>query len=237
MASVADRARNRAEGIQLRHARKCPSRRGEACSCTPTYQAQVWSARDGKPIRKTFLNVSEAKAWRSGSQVALRKRTLRAPSAIRLTEAADEWLTAAEAGIIRTRSGDHYKPSALRSYRQALKGCALPQLGHLRLTAVSQNTIQDLADRLSAEGAAPSTIRNMILPLRAIYRRAAARGEIAVNPTLNSSSSLGGPWQRQHAACCRCHGDLPRVQALRNASRSALNLSLCVAVRPCGAPP
>jgi integrase len=29
----------------------------------------------------------------------------------------------------------------------------------------------------------PSTIRNTFLPLRAIYRRAAARGEVAINPT------------------------------------------------------
>ena len=101
-----------------------------------------------------------------------------------LKTAADEWLDAAERGIIRTRSGDAYKPSALRSYRQALQGTVLPELGHLRLTSVTRNNIQDLADGLSAEGAAPSTVRNMILPLRAIYRRALTRGEVAINPTL-----------------------------------------------------
>jgi integrase len=29
----------------------------------------------------------------------------------------------------------------------------------------------------------PSTVRNTLMPLRAIFRRALARGEIAVNPT------------------------------------------------------
>jgi integrase len=175
---------NRPEGIQLRHARSCESRADRACTCKPTYQAQVWSPRDEKPIRKTFKNLAAAKAWRQESQVALRKGTLRAASPMTLKTAADEWLDAAERGVIRTRSGDAYKPSALRSYRQALQGTVLPELGHLRLTSVTRNNIQDLADRLSATGAAPSTVRNMILPLRAIYRRALTRGEVAINPTL-----------------------------------------------------
>jgi hypothetical protein len=122
--------------------------------------------------------------WRQESQVALRKGSLRAPSPTTLHQAAADWLAATEAGIIRTRSGDRYKPSALRSYEQALETKILPRLGHLRLTAITANTLQDLADDLSASGLAPSTIRNSILPLRAIYRRALNRGEVAVNPTL-----------------------------------------------------
>ena len=43
--------------------------------------------------------------------------------------------------------------------------------------------MQDLADRLLAQGLDASTIRNALMPLRAIYRRAVARGEVAVNPT------------------------------------------------------
>jgi hypothetical protein len=97
--------KSRPLGIQLRHARTCQSRLDGVCSCTPTHQAQVWSARDGKPIRKTFSALADAKAWRAESQVALRKRTLRAPSAIRIADAAEAWLEAAEAGVIRTRSG------------------------------------------------------------------------------------------------------------------------------------
>ena len=53
-----------------------------------------------------------------------------------------------------------------------------------RLSAISRNQIQDLADRLVAKGVSPSTVRNTILPLRAIYRRALQRDEIATNPTL-----------------------------------------------------
>jgi integrase len=104
-----------------------------------------------------------------------------------LQAAAEDWLSAAKGGIIRTRSGELYKPSALRSYEEALRKRIIPELGRLRLSALSRNTVQDLIDRLVAEGLAPSTVRNSILPLRAIYRRATQRGEVAINPTLKLS--------------------------------------------------
>jgi len=177
----------RQEGIAARHSRRCSSRAGAACSCTPAYQAQVWSRRDGRTIRKTFRNLAAARAWRHESQVALNRGTLRAPSPTTLRQAAEEWLLAAEAGIIRTRSGDPYKPSAIRSYKQALHAKVLPQLGNSKLTAITTNALQDLADQLVVEGLSPSTIRNTLLPLRALYRRALARGDVAINPTLKLS--------------------------------------------------
>jgi integrase len=176
--------KRRSEGVVVRHGRRCATRSGGACSCTPSFQAQVWSGRDRKTLRKTFATIGEARVWRQESQVALRKGTLRAPSATTLREVAEGWLAAAEAGVVRTRSGDAYKPSALRAHRQALECRVLPELGSRRLTAITTNMLQDLADQFAAGGLAPSSIRNTILPLRAIYRRALNRGEVAVNPTL-----------------------------------------------------
>jgi integrase len=181
------RRRRRHEGIELRHQRSCTSRAGEGCSCTPSYQAQVWSPRDRKPIRKTFPSLAQARAWRQESQVALRKGSLRAASPITLNEAAEEWFSAASAGLVRTRFGDPYKPSAVRAYRQALDHRVLPSLGQKRLSAISHNMLQDLADHLQVKGLSASSIRNTILPLRAIYRRATQRGELALNPTLKLS--------------------------------------------------
>ena len=45
------RARDR--GITARHARGCRHRDGP-CTCTPTFQAQVYDAAVGKRITKTF---------------------------------------------------------------------------------------------------------------------------------------------------------------------------------------
>jgi len=84
---------------------------------------------------------------------------------------------------VRTRSGEPYKPSALRSYEQALERKVLPALGRKRLCALERNDVQDLVDRLVGQGGAASTVRNAVLPLRAIYRRSLERSEVAVNPT------------------------------------------------------
>ena len=107
---------------------------------------------------------------------------MRAPSQTTLREAAEAWLEGARDGSIRTRSDDVYKPSVIRSYDQALRRYLLDDLGAARLADIDRRDVQDAADRLLARGLDPSTIRNALMPLRVIYRRAVARGEVAVNP-------------------------------------------------------
>jgi integrase len=131
---------------------------------------------------KTFTTLAEAKAWRSEAQVALRRGTMRAGSSGTLREAAGAWLEGVKSGAIRNRSGHAYKPSAIRGYETALVARVLPVLGGLRLSEIRRVDVQDFADRLCADGLDPSTVRNTLMPLRAIFRRAVAR-EVAVNPT------------------------------------------------------
>jgi integrase len=173
-------------GIRVRHSRSCPSRRGGSCGkpCRPSYEASVYSQRDGQKIRKTFPTQAEARAWRADASVELRKGRMRAPTRVTMREAAEAWVAGAKAGSIYNRSGDSYKPSAIRSYEAALNARILPDLGARKLSEISRADIQDLADRLVAEGLDPSTVRNVLMPLRVIYRRAVARGEVAVNPTM-----------------------------------------------------
>lgn len=170
-------------GIEIRHSKVCRSRAGGACSCRPTYQASVWSAMEQKRIRKTFPTLAEARAWRSEAQTAIRRGTLRAPTQSTLRQAAEQWLEGARAGNIRNRSGDRYKPSVIRGYETSLRLRVLPELGNRKFSEIRRRDVQDLADRLLAEGLDPSTIRNTLMPLRAIFRRAVARGDVAVSPT------------------------------------------------------
>lgn len=85
-------------------------------------------------------------------------------------------------GLVRTRSGDLYKPSATRSYEAALRLHILPELGALKLADVQRRDVQRLADELLATGRDPSTIRNALMPLWVIYRRALEDGDVADNP-------------------------------------------------------
>jgi hypothetical protein len=144
-------------GIRVRHSKLCPARSGSACWCRPTFQASVWSAREGKRLFKTFANLAEAKAWRADSQVALRRGTMRLGSTGTLRDAAEAWLNGVKSGAIRDRSGHAYKPSAIRGYEAALVTRALPELGGRRLSEIHRVDLQDFADRLCAAGLDPST--------------------------------------------------------------------------------
>jgi integrase len=153
------------------------------------YSAAVWSARDQRRIRKHFDSLKAAQAWRAETHTKLSRRTYRAPSPTTLAEAAEEWLAGVRDGSVRTRSGDLYKPSAIRSYEAALRGRQdgpsgiLYELGARKLHEVDRQDVQGYADRLLATGVQPSTVRNSVLPLRAIFRWKVSRGVVAVNPT------------------------------------------------------
>ncbi len=189
MSSTGSRARH--VGIVVKHRAGCASRGGARCNCRRIYQAAVWSARDGRRIRKHFDSLNDARIWREESYGKLRRRELRAPSAITFGEAAEVWLQGARVGTVRTRSGDLYKPSTIRSYEQALRGPRdlhgglLGAFGRIRLSELTVDDVQAYADRLLAAGAQPSTVHNQVMPVRAICRW--RRREVAVNPTVGLS--------------------------------------------------
>ena len=169
-------------GIEVRHKKACASREGRRCNCKPTYQASVWSARESKRIRKTFTTMAEARAWRSETQAGVRRGTLRAPAHTTVHEAADELIAGMKSGRVRTRSGDVYKPSAIRSYAATLRDHVVPRIGRTRLGDVQHRDVQRIADDLLADGRDPSTIRNALMPLRVIFRRAVEDGDLMLNP-------------------------------------------------------
>jgi len=171
-------------GIDTRHARACRGRGGGRCNCTPTYQASVFDVRQGRKVRKTFPSKAAAKTWRQDALVAV--RTGKLPSTRKLTvhQAADQWLADAQRGVITNRSGDRYKPSALRAYRQSLSLRVLPVLGERQFAQITRGDLQRFADELVASGLAPSTVQCSLLPLRAMYKRALSLDELAINPTV-----------------------------------------------------
>jgi integrase len=170
-------------GITKRHSGGCASRAGRKCDCNAGYEAWVFSPRDNRKIRKTLTTHAAARAWRSDAQRNVRMGALRAAQDATLRDASKAWLDGAREGAIRNRSGDRYKPSVLRGYEQGLRLHVLPALGAHKLGRITTSDLQAQVERWQATGMHPSTIRNAVLPLRAIYRRACARDGLPVNPT------------------------------------------------------
>ena len=174
-----------ATGIRTRHARSCKSRDGGRCNCTPTYQAQAYDARTGRQVWRTFPTLSAAKLWRQDAQVALRRGTMRPPTAKTIAEAAEILIAGAHDGTILDRGGKPYKPSTARGYEQLLRAYVVPALGGWKLSQIQRRDVQDFVDDLRTQGLSASTIANILDPLRVIFRRAIRRDEISIDPTDN----------------------------------------------------
>jgi integrase len=171
-----------AEGIRKRHSRGCSARDGGRCNCNAGYEAWVFSKRDGKKIRRTFAREAEAKTWRADALGALARGGLRAAKPITLEQAWKAWHEGARRGAVTNRSGDPYKRSALRPYESGMRLRVLPRFADVRLADLQRPDLQEFADDLLADGLNPSTIQVTLLPVRAIYRRALSRGEVAASP-------------------------------------------------------
>ena len=169
-------------GIRKLHSKGCPGRDGGRCRCGAGYEASVFSKRDGKKIRKTFAREAEAKSWRADAVAALERGALRAPKPTTVEQAWRAFYEGVKAGTVRNRSGGRYKPSAIRSYEKSMRLRVLPAFGPARLSDVRRIDVQDLVDGLLAAGLGSSTIHTTLHPLRAIFRRALTRGDVAANP-------------------------------------------------------
>jgi integrase len=126
-------------------------------------QANVWHNRDRRRIRKTC------------------KGTMRAPTPVTLTQAAEEFLEGARTGAIRTRNGTPYKPSTLRGLTTNLRKHILPTLGDRRLSDIRRVDLQDLAEQLLINYP-PNSVWNIIGSVWPIFDRAVYREQLAVNP-------------------------------------------------------
>lgn len=170
--------RTRYPGVYRMHARGC---KGGRCCCA--YQARI-RTRGRKQLTRSFPTLGEAKAWRSEMTTASEAGKLIAPSRTTVAEAAERLLAGMRDGSIPASSGRRYRPATIRGYAVGLNKRVLPALGHKRLSEVRRADVQELADRLTAEGLSASTVQNTLDPLRVIFRRAIRREEgVGVDPT------------------------------------------------------
>jgi hypothetical protein len=136
-------------GIRRLHSKGCPARDGRRCRCGAGWEASAYSRRDRKKIRKTFAREAEAKSWRADAVTALERGALRAPKPTTVEQAWGVFYEGVKAGTVRNRSGERYKPSAIRSYEKSMRLRVLPEFGPTRLSDVRRIDIQDFVDGAS----------------------------------------------------------------------------------------
>jgi integrase len=178
--------------VFLRHASTCPGNGG--CTCTPTIRAKVYDTRAKRYVAKSFRvrdygtqakALKAATTWRAkavtqvseGARIAQTRKTLR--------EAADQWLAGAKASppTVLNRSQEPYKPSVLRGYEADLNEYVLKEFGAHRMADIGRGDLQAWVDRLVGEDHSGSKVRNIVIPLRVLYRHAVEREWVNRNPT------------------------------------------------------
>lgn len=186
----------RTTGLRVIHQRRCKTKLSKGCTCSPSYQARVWVPAEKREIRRNFGTEAEARAFRDDGRVAVRRGTLTsAAHGTTIREAGDLLLAGMEDGSVRNRGGEPYKPSVVRGYRQALVTHVYPNLGAVKMADLRRRHVQALADRLVGLGLEGSTVRNALMPLRVICRRARRNEVITLDPT--SDLDLPAPGRRR----------------------------------------
>lgn len=181
--------RNPHPGITIRHSRRCVvSTGGKRCSgpptCRPRYLATVATGRRGGRIRETFPTLSAAKKWQADQRRALEAGADLA-SALTVAGALDEFVQGLGDGTTRAKGKRAYKPSVVRSYRgsiERLERVLDGELAETRLRDLTQDLVQRAVDELVAEGLAPSTVRNTLVPLRRVVAAARKSRRIVLDP-------------------------------------------------------
>lgn len=170
------------QATHARHERSCATARGGTCDCD-SVAISATGRRQRHRVRRIVESLIGGRPQSQDAGTEVRRAARDVQSTATLREAWTLWLEGAKSGRIRTRSGDRYKPSALRSYDLGMEARVLPALEGWRISELELPEVQDLADQLLADGHDPSTIRNTFMGLRALYRRAVARGDVGLNPT------------------------------------------------------
>jgi integrase len=154
------------------------------------YRGTVYDRRVKRMIRGPWTySFTEARGWRVNAMAKLEAGLLSADRGLTVREAADEFVTGMHAGRVRNRSGRPYKPSAIRGYERDLNNHIGPTFGTRHLADLALPDVQRWADGLDG---APSTIRNAVNGLRALYGWALPRGMARINPTKGLRLPSGG---------------------------------------------
>lgn len=175
-----------AEGIRKRHSKGCNARDGGRCNCKAGWEASVYLAREDRRITKSFPRESEARSWRADAKRAAKHGGLRQGprSARTLAEALRGFIAMMEAGTVRPKGRERYKPNTTRSYERALRLHIEPSsLAGIKVTELRRRDLQGFADELLAAGFSARTVSNALNPIQAFYRWEINRDELTYNPS------------------------------------------------------
>lgn len=129
------------------------------------------------------------RAERERRRAAFRGEWL-APSRLTLDQYGRKWLSRRDPGRVaadgRRMARTRLQPSTFEQYASVLERHVFPRLGTRPLASLRTADIDALIHDLEAEGRAPGTVRNVIVPLRKMLADAVRQGLLIANPASNA---------------------------------------------------
>jgi integrase len=144
-------------------------------------RSYVFRFRDhrGRVRQRSAPTLAEARAAKAALTTDVRRGEYRELRTITLADYAATW-----AATYAGRTGRGIRPNTLADYRRDLERHVLPRLGRMRLAEIEPRDVKLLTRELAESGLGPSTVRNVIAPLRALLQTAVEEGVIRANPAL-----------------------------------------------------
>lgn len=137
----------------------------------------IFRDASGKQRSRSARTMAEAKSLRAELTADVKRGEYREQSRITFAEYVDEWVRT-YAG--RTSRG--IRPATLEDYRRDLELHVVPVLGRRKMTSIEPRHIRLLAADLAKAGRRPSTVRNIMAPVRALFAQALQDGVVRANP-------------------------------------------------------
>jgi integrase len=108
--------------------------------------------------------------------------TWREPSSETLASYAERWLAHRDPARVGGGGRTRLSPSTFEGYRLNLRRHVIPRLGERTLSSLRTDDVDRLIAELEADGKAPGTVRNVIVPLRKMLADAVRQGLLIANP-------------------------------------------------------
>ncbi len=151
----------------------------------------------GIPRKRSARTLAEARDLKAAVTADVRRGDYREQTRISFAAYAEEWMQTFQG---RTSSG--IRPETLADYRADLRREAIPYFGRMQLAAIEPRDIKAFAALLAERGLRPSSVRNILAPLRALLATAYEDGLIRASPAagLRLNQRTPDPEQRQSKA-------------------------------------
>lgn len=146
----------------------------------------------------------------------------REPSSETLASYAERWLKHRDPARVTGGGRTRLSVSTFEVYRLNLRRHVVPRLGERKLSSLRTEDVDGLIAALEADGKAPGTVRNVVVPLRKMLADAVRQGLIFANPATRADlpppqDFAGKEIPAAHTAAIRAAlVDLAPIDPLRN---------------------